>query len=1023
MRFIFLSIAIFFVCCVHAQTYSPVAVSGYNADVVAEAPSTDAVATTSMSMDLSNHVMFSTAFGAGVGLAGGLVNSGTVVSGTRTYQMDPYGGNNTLYLGAASTQALTVITPASYSKVSLMAFSTEGASTISVTLSFTDGTVTSYGNFALADWFNGAGAVYCCFGRCNRISSPPYTLDGYPNNPRFYPVDINLSCADRMRQLQTITIGHPAGTYAFIMAVSGVPYSITIAPSTTNVSCAGGNNGHAAVTVTGSGAPYTYSWNTAPVQFSSTANNLVAGNYTCTITDANGCVVTQSVTITQPTAVTATTSQTNPSCNGGTGTATVTPSGGTPGYTYSWSPTGGNADTATNLSSGNYTCTITDANGCIITKTFSLTQPSAVTATASMTAVSCAGGNNGSATIAPSGGTPGYTYAWSPSGGNAATASSLIAGNYTCTVTDTNGCTGTQSITVTEPQPLAVTLTTTGALCNGSCNGQVSTVTTGGTTPYGYNWSSGCATASCTNLCAGSYSVQITDNNGCTISDSTTVAEPAPLVVSATPVDAHCNQSDGSASASSIGGTGAAAYTWLPGNSTGSNLPNIPAGTYSVVATDANGCTDTAAFIVNNINGVSAALLSSVDITCFGGSDGTITISASSGTPGYTYTWLPASAGSDSTATNLAAGNYTVTVTDAAGCISSVTTTLTQPTALTLATSTSVPGVCAGGSIQLNAVPGGGTPGYTIGWMPGNLIGAAQSVVPSASGTYTAYLTDAAGCIDSSSVTVTVYPLPVAGIATEQTSGCVPLCVPFTDGTSIAPPASLASWQWSFGDGGHAVQQDSTYCYTTPGVYSVSLIAVSSDGCRDTVTMNNLVTVYANPVAAFSASPQPASIIDPVVTFTDASTNAVSWEWNFGDAAGSTSTLQNPLFAYADATCYTVKLVVTATGGCADSTTEQVCVDPDISLYVPNAFTPGGDGKNEVFIPIGNGIVSDWYQFMVFDRWGNLVFTTSDLSEGWNGKMHNDGRPCQEDVYVWKLVARDVMGKDYDRIGIVTLLR
>ncbi|SMD05558.1 YDG domain-containing protein, partial [Pedobacter nyackensis] len=175
--------------------------------------------------------------------------------------------------------------------------------------------------------------------------------------------------------------------------------------------------------------------------------------YTVTITDANGCTATRNYSITQPSAIsTATGSQTNVSCNGGTnGSASVSPSGGTPGYTYSWSPSGGTAATATGLAAGSYTVTITDANGCTATRNYSITQPSPLVVSPAQVNVTTAGGSNGSATVTVTGGTPGYTYSWLPSGGTAATASGLTAGAYTCTITDANGCTATKTFNIIQP--------------------------------------------------------------------------------------------------------------------------------------------------------------------------------------------------------------------------------------------------------------------------------------------------------------------------------------------------------------------------------------------------------------------------------------------------------------------------------------------------------------------------------------------------------------------------------------------
>ncbi|MBK9730153.1 MAG: hypothetical protein IPO83_02515 [Chitinophagaceae bacterium] len=200
-----------------AQTYSPVTITGFNSDLIAEtAP--NSLSTTSMSTDLTAHVMYSQGFAAAAGLPAGIVNSGTIVSGTRTYQMASFSSQNALYVDVGLTQSITLFTTSSYSKISLMGFSAEGNSTLNIKLTFTDGTTTNYGNFTLSDWFNGLNAVYCCFSRCVRTATGPYNVDGLPSNPRFYPIDISLSCDDQQKNLQTITIKNLNGTTAFTNA-------------------------------------------------------------------------------------------------------------------------------------------------------------------------------------------------------------------------------------------------------------------------------------------------------------------------------------------------------------------------------------------------------------------------------------------------------------------------------------------------------------------------------------------------------------------------------------------------------------------------------------------------------------------------------------------------------------------------------------------------------------------------------------------------------------------------------------
>ena len=297
--------------------------------------------------------------------------------------------------------------------------------------------------------------------------------------------------------------------------------------SNTNVSCNGGSNGTATVVASGGAGGYTYSW--APIGgTNATATGLPVGVYTVTITDSKGCTGIVSTTITQPTAITATTSQTNVSCNGGgNGTATVVASGGAGGYTYSWAPTGGTNATATGLAAGTYTVTITDANNCQTTKSFTITQPTAMSSTTSQTNIACNGGSTGVATVNVSGGTAPYTYSWSPTGGTAATATGLSAGTYTVTVTDNNGCTLTRTFTITQPTAITATTSQTNVSCNGGSNGTATVVASGGAGGYTYSWApSGGTAATATGLSAGTYTVTVTDNNGCTLTRTFTITQP-----------------------------------------------------------------------------------------------------------------------------------------------------------------------------------------------------------------------------------------------------------------------------------------------------------------------------------------------------------------------------------------------------------------------------------------------------------------------------------------------------------------
>jgi gliding motility-associated-like protein len=332
--------------------------------------------------------------------------------------------------------------------------------------------------------------------------------------------------------------------------------------------------------------------------------------------------------------------------------------------------------------------------------------------------------------------------------------------------------------------------------------------------------------------------------------------------------------------------------------------------------------------------------------------------------------------------------------------------------------------ICNGQSSQLTSTATGGTPAYNILWTPGNLPGSPQTVAPTTTTTFTATVVDANGCTANASTTVTVNPAPSASLTGSILSGCVPLCVNFNDVSTVAAPGVISSWSWDFGDGSLiSSAQNPVHCYTTAGVYSVILTVTTTDGCTSTITMPNYISVFVNPVAAFGASPQPTTILDPWITFTDSSLNATSWLWSFGDLNNSTSTLQNPTFAYPDVDCYQVYLTVSTPNGCMDSTSKEICIEPDVRLYVPNAFTPNGDGINDVFIPVGMGIDPENYQMWIFDRWGNLIFTTTDFSKGWDGTVQGTNRLCQIDTYVWKIKGLDMNSGKINLIGRVSLVK
>jgi gliding motility-associated-like protein len=273
---------------------------------------------------------------------------------------------------------------------------------------------------------------------------------------------------------------------------------------------------------------------------------------------------------------------------------------------------------------------------------------------------------------------------------------------------------------------------------------------------------------------------------------------------------------------------------------------------------------------------------------------------------------------------------------------------------------------------------------------------------------------------DTQKVTVTLYPVPVPVFGSADTAGCAPLCITFHNTSTPA----CASASWIFGDGTTGTGCDSIrHCYTAAGVFSCQIKVKDIHGCNGSLTRNNYIQVYPIPVAAFTAGPQPTTILTPQITFTDASTGAVSRSWNFGDKPGFGDTSLTILHTYADTGCYRVTLSVMSNKGCVDTTRSEVCIDPYFTFFAPNAFTPNGDGHNEIWVPVGIGVDPKNYDLSIYDRWGNEIFHTNTWGKGWDGRANNGADIAQEDVYVWRAVLKDFHENRYTYKGIIHLVK
>jgi gliding motility-associated-like protein len=629
------------------------------------------------------------------------------------------------------------------------------------------------------------------------------------------------------------TVTDANGCKTVTTAVITAPAAITATSSSVNASC-GTANGSGSVTPSGGTGSFTYSWSPVPTTGQGTPNisNVLAGSYTCTITDGNGCFITKTVNINNSGGPTATTSSTNSSCNAAcSGTAQVTASGGTGTLTYSWSPApggGGTTPNATGLCAGMYTCTITDANGCLIKKTDSITAPASLAFAPSSSNVKCNGACNGTASSSVSGGTAPYTYSWSNGAGTGPNASGLCPNTYTCAVTDSKGCTATQTITITEPAKLTETPNATNVSCNGNNDGKGGLTVSGGTQVtgggYHYVWSPAPpagqqGTASLNNLPPGSWTCVVTDSLGCTTTDSIKITQPLVLAATDSVHNGTCKLPNGAVFVNPTGGNGGFTYSWSDGSTT--NPLAAGAGTYTCTITDALGCKATVIDSIKNISSkpVTAVITTTPRTICSGDS----VLLTGSGGNGASYTWSTGSTADSIYVT--AGGTYWLYAKNSCGSDSSNAdiTVYTKP----IITITGAGNICPGDSTQLKATSMPVTiPPTSFVWSTGQTT---STIWVHTNGTYSVTATNPCGT-GTSSGAVVVYNI-AANFHANIYSGYSPLPVIFTDSSTT----TAVSWSWNFGDGSATVSgQNPTHTFANSGTYTVTETVMDKNGCKST---------------------------------------------------------------------------------------------------------------------------------------------------------------------------------------------
>jgi gliding motility-associated-like protein len=621
------------------------------------------------------------------------------------------------------------------------------------------------------------------------------------------------------------------------------PTPVTLSPTAIPVKCFGTSTGTVNVTGAGGTPSYQFQINGTGFQTAGSFTAVPANTHIIQIKDANGCTATQTVTVTQPTALAVSISTLAANCTAANGSATVTPSGGTSPYNYLWTGGAGTNPITGGVVSGTYSVTVTDAKGCTITGSGIVgNTPGGTAAITGSTNITCNGANNGVLTTnMVTAGTAPYSYLWTPTTQTTSTATNLAPGTYTCRVTDANGCIATATATLIQPSALTAIMNSNNVKCFGTSTGTVSAAGTGGTIPYTYLWPTLASTlTTVSNVAIGNYTCQITDANNCVINPTITVTQPSSITLSASVTPANCNQANGSATITAVGGTPAYTYTWT----SGSTLPiqnALPAATYTINVKDANNCTYTVAATVPNLSGPTISITSFTNVSCFGGNNGVAISQGSGGTGTLTYNW--SNGPITPTATGLLAGILTVTVTDQSGCIASTNVTITQPTALTASITASNPkcfGTTTGSGIA-NAF--GGTSPYTYAWSSSGGSNANSALYPA--GSYFVNVADNHGCIATASMSLVNPPAMLANITSTNIS-CFGTC----NGAATATTTNnigIVTYNWIGGSSPVTAQSVSSLC---AGVYTVT--ATDQNTC--TASAQVIITQPTQVTAAIASS-------------------------------------------------------------------------------------------------------------------------------------------------------------------------
>lgn len=808
--------------------------------------------------------------------------------------------------------------------------------------------------------------------------------------------------------------------------------SVTATRTLTATSCPAAADGSVTITPTSGTGPYEFSLDGGafvPGAVPFTFSGLTAGAHNFVVRDLpTGCLsLTINFNIVAGAAINANAVPSATSCFGASnGSVTITPTNGTGPYTFVLdgvtTQTGATSTTFTGLAPGTHTVVVTDnPTGCLSnTITFTITSGAVQAGNLTSSATSCNGASNGSITVTPTNGTAPYTYsldgAAAVSGPAPYTFTNVPAGTHNIVITNADGCvSGTLITTVIAGPPFVTTLSKTDVLCFASATGTITvTPPASGAPPYEYSldnitWQSSNIFSG---LISGTYTVYYREANGCSGTQTITLTEPPVLSAVAASVPVVCNgQSNGIITVTASGGVAPYEYS-IDGGTTwqNSNVFNVAAGSHTIIIRDVNGCTTPQTLTVTEPPVLSAVPVNT-NASCNGGNDGTITVNATGGNSTYEYSIDNGATWQTGNIFNVAPGNYAILVRDNLGCTTGFNTTVGLTNDLTFTPQTD-PTICESKSVPLQLISNA----TQYAWSP--RLGLSDTTIynPTANPVVTTqYVVTATlgRCVTTDTVIVNVDAAPIPNAGTDG----------FICYGQTYPLQASGGTQYLWTPSTYLNNPNSPTPISIPAKDIIYTLTILSDvnGCASLVT--DQVRIDVTPPVKVTMFPYdtigyPGDRFQLLAVPSDPDANIFTWT--------PTIRLDNPFVNNPTVTIgpigsdLTYKVTASTIAGCKGEGFVHVKVYTGPDLYVPTGFTPNGDGRNDVFTPFPVGIKSLNY-FRVFNRWGQVVFSTSTLHQGWDGRL--GGREQSSGTYVWMAEAVSNQGKVITKKGVVTLIR